>query len=272
MLDLYHMQNSVCSQKARMTLFEKGLDWQSHEVNLFTSEQYDPAYLALNPKGYVPTLIHDGNAIRESTLICEYLDETFAAPALMPSGPAGRVAARLWSKAVDEGLFYGVTVFSFAAMFRDRMQKQTPEERERRYRNVGDPERRDRYKSMFEDGIESPYVFRAIAAYEIAFKTMEETLTGGADWLADEMFSLAEVNLAPFAARLEYLTLLDLWIGQRPAVEAWWQRVKDRPCYRAELSEKVSAAEVEEMETFGAKIRDRVEAIRADYLAWARSD
>ena len=120
MLELYHFNNSVCSQKVRMTLCEKGLDWRSHEVNLFNSEQYNPNYLKLNPKGYVPVLIHDGSAIRESTLICEYLDEIFPSPPLMPKEAVGRVQVRLWSKTVDEGLFEGATVFSFSAMFRDR--------------------------------------------------------------------------------------------------------------------------------------------------------
>ena len=268
MLDLYHFKNSVCSQKARMTLFEKGLEWRSYEVNLFTSEQYDPRYLKLNPKGYVPTLIHDGKAIRESTLICEYLDETFPSPPLMPDGPGERVQMRLWSKAVDEGLFEGVTVFSFSAMFRDRMKRQSPEERERRYRNVGDPARRDRHKSMFQEGVDSPYVFRAVAAYEIAFKAMEETLAGGTNWLVDDLFSLAEVNLAPFVARLEYLTLLDLWIGERPAVGAWWQRVKDRSSYQSEISDPLTTEEIEEMQVSGARIKPRVEELRAEYLAW----
>lgn len=269
MLDLYHFQNSVCSQKARMTLFEKKLEWRSHEVNLFTSEQYDPQYLKLNPKGYVPTLIHDGRAIRESTLICEYLNDCFPSPPLMPEEPSGRTDARLWSKAVDEGLFIGVTVFSFAAMFRDRMKSQSPEERERRYRNVGDPERRDRYKSMFEEGLDSPYVFRAVGAYELAFKAMDEALAGGSDWLAANMFSLAEINLAPFVARLEYMTLLDLWIKERPAVAAWWQRVKDSPCYRSEITETTTPEDVDEMHLAGAKIKPRIEEIRREYLAWA---
>ena len=269
MLDLYHFNNSVCSQKARMTLFEKELEWQSYEVNLFASEQYDPQYLKLNPKGYVPTLIHDGTPIRESTLICEYLDESFPAPPMMPEEPSGRVQVRLWSKAVDDGLFVGATVFSFVAMFRDRMKKQSPEERERRYRNVGDLERRERYKSTFEEGLDSPYVFRAAGAYEIAFKAMEEKLADGSDWLVHDMFSLAEINLAPFVARLEYLTLLDLWIEGRPAVAAWWHRVKDRPSYRSEIAESCTAEEVEEMQLAGARIKPRIEDIRAEYLTWA---
>ncbi len=269
MIELYHFKNSVCSQKARMTLFEKDLEWRSHEVNLFASEQYDPKYLALNPKAYVPTLIHGDTAVWESTLICEYLDESFPEPPLMPSTPAGRVGARLWSKAVDEGLFTGVTVFSFAAMFRDRMKSQTPEQRERRYRNIGDPERRDRYKSMFEEGLDSPYVFRAVGAYEMAFKGIDAALAGGSDWLVDDMFSLAEVNLAPFVARLDYMTLLDLWIGDRPAVAAWWRRLQNRPSYRAEVTESVSAEEIEEMRTTGAKIKPRIQEVRSAYLAWA---
>ena len=269
MLELYHFNNSVCSQKARMTLFEKGLDWRSHEVNLFISEQYDPKYLKLNPKGYVPALIHDGKAIRESTLICEYLDDIFPLPPLMPNGAAERVQVRLWSKTVDEGLFEGVTVFSFSAMFRDRMKKLSVEGRERRYRNVGDQVRRDRHNSVFEHGVDSPYVSRAVASYEIAFKAMEETLVGGSNWLVDDMFSLAEVNLAPFIARLEYLTLLDLWIDERPAIGSWWQRVKDRSSYQAEISDPLTSEEIEEMEVSGARIKPRVEEMRAEYLAWA---
>ena len=176
----------------------KDLEWRSFEVDLFNHEQFDPEYLKLNPKGYVPTLVHDGQAIRESTLICEYLDEIVPSPPLMPADAHERVQVRLWSKAVDEGLFEGVTVFSFSAMFRDRMKNMSAEERERRYRNVGNPTRRDRHISMFEQGVDSPYVFRAVGAYETAFKEMEETLADGSDWLVSDMFSLAEVNLAPF--------------------------------------------------------------------------
>ena len=115
----------------------------------------------------------------------------------------------------------------------------------------------------------APYVFRAAGAYEIAFKAMEQKLADGSDWLVHDMFGLAEINLAPFVARLEYLTLLDLWIDERPAVAAWWHRVKDRPSYRSEITESCTAEEVEEMQLAGAKIKPRIEDIRAEYLTWA---
>ena len=60
MLTLYDFRNSVCCQKVRITMRAKGLAWDAVKVDLFKTEQYDPKYLKLNPKGVVPTLVHDG--------------------------------------------------------------------------------------------------------------------------------------------------------------------------------------------------------------------
>ena len=81
---------------------------------------------------------------------------------------------RLWSKMVDDGLFEGVTEISFSAMFRERMKTMPEEIRQRRFRNVGDPRRTDRFKSTYEHGVQSPFVVHAIAAYERAFKMLED--------------------------------------------------------------------------------------------------
>ena len=61
-------------------------------------------------------------------------------------------------------------------MFRERMQSMPPELREKRFRNVGDPRRTDRFKSTYEHGVHSPFVLHGIAAYERAFKLLEQTL------------------------------------------------------------------------------------------------
>ena len=83
----------------------KGISWEPVKVDLFKTEQYDPKYLKLNPKGVVPTLVHNGKPVIESTLICEYTDETFKQPPyLIPVEPWRQSRMRLWSKMVDEGL------------------------------------------------------------------------------------------------------------------------------------------------------------------------
>jgi glutathione S-transferase len=48
--------NSVCCQKVRITMRAKRLSWDAIKVDLFKTEQYDPKYLRLYPKGVVPTL------------------------------------------------------------------------------------------------------------------------------------------------------------------------------------------------------------------------
>jgi glutathione S-transferase len=262
-LVLYDFGNSVCCQKVRITLVEKGLTWEARRVDLFKTEQYDPNYLKLNPKGVVPTLVHDGVPIIESTLICEYIDESFPDPPLIPKDPAERTRMRLWSKFVDEGLFDGVTELSFSAMFRERMKNMTPELRARRFANVGDPRRRDRFMSTYEHGVHSPFVLHGIAAYERAFKFLEETLAERGPWIMGARPTLADINLMPFAARLDYLGLIGLWIGDRPRVRDWWAQAQDWPSFRRGLRDLISETEFAEMRMHGPKIRDDVAALLA---------
>jgi glutathione S-transferase len=263
MIILYDFGNSVCCQKVRITLCEKRQTWQAIKVDLFRSEQYDPSYLKLNPKGVVPTLVHDGKAVIESTLICEYLDDTFPEPRLVPSDPAERARMRLWSKAVDEGLHEGVTEISFSAMFRERMKKMPADKRETRFRNIGDPRRRDRFKSAYELGVRSPFVLYAIAAYERAFKTLEDTLAERGPWILGGRASLADINLMPYVARLDYLGLLGLWIDERPRVQDWWAQAREWPSFKTGLYDLMTQAELEEMRVHGPTIRDEVASLLA---------
>ena len=267
MLILYDYGNSVCCQKVRITLTEKELPWEPRKVDLFKTEQYDPNYLKLNPKGVVPTLVHDGIPIIESTLICEYIDETFPDPPLIPKDPAARTRMRLWSKFVDEGVFDATAELSFSAMFRERMRNLTPDLRERRFRNVGDPRRTDRFKSTYEHGVHSPFVLHGIAAFERAFKHLEQVLADGGPWILGARPTLADINLMPFAARLDYLGLIGVWIDDRPRVRDWWARAKEWPSFRRGLHERISEAEFADMRTHGPKIRDDVARLRAGLLA-----
>lgn len=264
MLTLYQYGNSVCAQKVRVTLCEKGLAWETRNVDLFRAEQYDPAYLKLNPKGLVPTLVHDGAPIIESTLICEYLEDAFPIPPLVPEDPLERARMRLWSKAVDEGLHEGVTEISFSAMFREAMTSMTEAQRQTRFHNVGDPRRRDRFMSTYELGVESPYVTWAVGAFEKAFANLENTLGAGGEWILSTGFSLADVNLMPYVARLDYLGLLEIWTAARPATLAWWARARARESFKTAISGPLSADEVERMRRSGERVHKRIAAIRED--------
>ena len=62
---LFTGRNSICTQKVLITMFEKDLAWETKRVDLFKNEQYDAEYLKYNPKGVVPTLVHDRGRVGE---------------------------------------------------------------------------------------------------------------------------------------------------------------------------------------------------------------
>ena len=271
MLRLYSYNNSICTQKVFITLDEKRLDHETRDVNLFANEQFSPEYLRINPNGVVPALDHDGAIVIESSLICEYLDETFPSPSLSPATPHGRARMRLWSKLVDEYLFEATRELSFSAMFRERMRNMSAEQREGRFRNVGDPVKRARLVSTYEEGVESPYVYEGIGWFERAFARMERDLAAGGPWLVGDAFTLADVNMIPFVARLDYLGLLDAWFAERPLSREWWKRSRARPSFMVAIDGKISDAERAEMLKSGSAIRERVAARRENYLRQPRA-
>lgn len=264
---LYTGRNSICTQKVLITLFEKNLTWDTRRVDLFTNEQYDPAYLKYNPKGVVPTLVHDDKPIVESTLICEYLDQTFPQPSLVPASPYERTQMRLWSKQIDEGIFEATREISFSAMFREKLRNMTEAQRNIRFNNVGDPGRGARFRSTYEHGTESPYVLFAVAAFEKMFRTMDAALADGRKWLVNGDLTLGDINLMPFVARLAYLNMLDIFISERPRVQAWFERSKALSSYRRAIPDMLDDDDLSTMMTSGTKIRDQIRARREEHLA-----
>jgi glutathione S-transferase len=89
---------------------------------------------------------------------------------------------------------------------------------------------------------------------------MEGALAPGQDWLVGTRFTLGDINVIPFAARLHYLSLLDVWIADRPLVRAWWERVRSRPSFAAAIGQLLSAEQIAAMSSSGSRIRDKIAA------------
>ena len=73
-------------------------------------------------------------------------------------------------------------------------------------------------------------------------------------------FSLADINVIPFVARLDYLTLLDVWIKGRPLVAAWWQSAKARPSFAAAVAQLLSENQIKAMANSGSRIKSEIAA------------
>ena len=95
-LTLYNFLQSTCSQKVRLSQWEKGLAFEDRTVDHKTREHLHPAYLVPNPNGVVPTLVHDGTVTINSSVIYEYLDEVFPENSLSMSEPVGQAHMRKW--------------------------------------------------------------------------------------------------------------------------------------------------------------------------------
>ena len=77
---LFHFHASSCSQKTRIVLNLKGVDWQPHPVDLPKGENLDAGFLGINPRGLVPVLVIDGEVHIESNDIVSLLERRFPGP------------------------------------------------------------------------------------------------------------------------------------------------------------------------------------------------
>ena len=82
MITLYHHGSSVCAAKVRLVLAEKGLAWDGVYVDILRGDQFDPAYMKLNPKAVVPTLVHDDKVILENDRLTDELQDLSIQPHL----------------------------------------------------------------------------------------------------------------------------------------------------------------------------------------------
>jgi glutathione S-transferase len=76
-------------------------------------DQVAPEFLALNPAGLVPVIIHDGFVLTESTVINEYLDDAFKSMPLRPADPRQRAQVAGWSRFIDDVTSPAVKLPSF---------------------------------------------------------------------------------------------------------------------------------------------------------------
>lgn len=254
---LYHMPIAICAQKVRVCLAEKGVVWDGQDV---TEKLRSPDYLKLNPAGYVPTLVHEGEVVTESRVISEYIDETFGGPSLQSSDAYGRSVMRRWTKQINETFHPFIFILSFIGLFRERIL-QLPEEAQRKSMPL-DPLKAGRMANMLKDGWNSPYLVMALRRFEKLACDMEAALDTST-WLAGDDYSLADADYTPYLQRMEDLGLEWLW-ESRPALNDWYDRVRSRPSFAAVVSDWIAPearqAVAEQSREIGPRFRQALEA------------
>lgn len=230
-LQLHHSIFSASSQKVRLALAEKGLAHDSVAVDLQAGEQHSPAYRALNPRGVVPTLVHDGAVLIESAAILEYLDDVFPEPALRPTNPATRQRMRAWVRRLDDVHHPANGMMHYAVLGRAALQALPPERFEAMLQAM--PNRRDRAlrAAAAWQGVEAPEFADAVRTQEEMLDAIDTALAGQA-FLVGDQITHADLVALPYVARLEQMGLVALVDSSgRERLADWYRRMKARPSW-----------------------------------------
>jgi glutathione S-transferase len=257
-ITLHHDGPSTCSQKVRLVLAEKSLDYESHVVNLQVGEQHDPEYVKLNPNHVVPTLEHEGNVFIESALICEYLDDAFPQIPLKPTDAAGRHAMRTWTQRFD-AFHQHAGALTYAIGIGPMVLQQGPEAIAAQLDGMPDAAKREQKRVVIEQGVKAPSVAVAVHAVVRILDQMQFDLSSHA-WLAGGDLSLADLAALPYVLRLDSLAMTPL-LEARPEVAAWFTRMQARPSYEVAIKSQVPEMVIALLRKNGQAVWENVAAL-----------
>ena len=192
-LRLYSYASCPFAQRTRITLAEKGLDFERTEIELGNKPDW---FLKVSPYGKVPCLQHGDHVLYESAIINEYLDDVFPQIPLMPADPYLQAEARIWMHYADN--YYSPASWAIST-------------------SHNDPETQHKEISKLED----------------CFRFMETEglgkLSGDGPYWFGAQLSLVDVQFLPWMERFPAYT--ELWGIEVPEecsrVKSWMDALKE---------------------------------------------
>ena len=207
MAKLYHVPLSPFCRKVRLCLGEKRI-----EVELIEERYWEPHpdFLRRNPAGKVPVLRFEDRVMSESTPICEYIEERFPEPSLMPKSADARFEVRRLVAWFDDKFHSEVT----SKLLYERVNKKV-------------------MKQGFPDSANVKAGAKAIN-FHLDYMAW---LLDRRRWLAGDAMSLADFAAAAHLSALDYISDVD-W-NRSDVVKDWYAKIKSRPAFRSILADQV---------------------------------
>ncbi|MDE9450029.1 glutathione S-transferase family protein [Aliiroseovarius sp. Z3] len=204
---LFHVPLSPFCRKVRLSLAEKKI-----EVELVEEKYWERSsdFLRRNPAGKVPILKMDGQLLTESGPICEYIEERFPDPALLPADPDGRYEVRRLVSWFDDKFHNEVT----SNLLYERVNKKVM--------GAGYPESRN--------------IKAGAKAIKFHLDYMGWLLEQRR-WLAGNTMTLADFAAAAHLSSLDYISDVD-W-NRNENVREWYAKIKSRPAFRSILADQI---------------------------------
>ena len=112
-MKLYDSEQAPNPRRVRIFMAEKGISCETEQVNIVLGENLSDDFLAVNPRGVLPTLVlDDGTVLDESVAICRYLEETHPEPALMGADALSKAQIEARQRHMEfDGLFSAAEAF-----------------------------------------------------------------------------------------------------------------------------------------------------------------
>ncbi len=237
MFKLYHNAFSTCAQKVRFVFTEKGLDFESHEIDLLAGDQHQDWYVKLNPKHVVPTIEHDGKVLTESSLIIQYLDAVSDKNPMTPTDPYDRYLMGKWIRLIDDAVHPAAPIVTFAIGPRPMILQQPKEVREATIAAMPSAKAREIRRSVLEHGVKAPEFADALKTFIGMLDSMDAVLADS-KWLGGDTPSLADASVMPYVVRLEHMALGRLFDGgNRPNVRRWYTDLTALPTFETSVAD-----------------------------------
>lgn len=259
MIKLYHNALSTCSQKVRFVFAEKGIDFDSHEIDLIAGGQHEDWYVKLNPKHVVPTIDHDGRVLTESSLIIQYLNDLSKSPALMPEDAYGKYQVGKWIRLIDDAVHPAAPIITFAIGPRPMILQQPKEVREANIAAMPSEKARVLRRSVLEHGVKAPEFADALGIFISMLDQMEQSLAAS-KWLVGDEVTLAEASVLAYVVRLDDMALGRLFDAQtRPNVARWFDQLKGLPSFQTAVTKWTPDFVLEMFKTNGEAVWPDIE-------------
>lgn len=228
-LTLYDHRSSICSQMARLALVEKRLSFQRRQIDIMdTNEQFEPWYVALNPRAVVPTLQIDDEVVTDTIRIVNRAQK-------MP-GPdlSGDETTQDWLKDIM-ALHYGVLLYRnrlepdgtapqiiARGLFLEQLAKDRADLAETTKTRL---EGNRRFQALLQNPDE---IEKHLDATRSLVDRMIAALSGQ-PYIAGERYSLADCFATAALARFTVHSLGDWWADT--PMDDYYARMKARPSF-----------------------------------------
>lgn len=238
-MQLYHHPYSLDSQKVRLVLEEKNIDYTSHHVNPITGKNMDPFFFRMNPSGKLPVFQNGSHIIYDTIEIIRYIERIAVVSSGMDGlSPSSSEEVVEWMHKIQDWDPKYFTLFHIPVKHRSSVSKflrrviiarmaQSPD-----LASVYHLKLREAYET--DEKLGNPEVLRRSEEQLMRLLDDVDKRLGESSsmYLVGEQFTLADAMLIPVLARISLLNLETKYISIRPNVAKYWNDVHHRPSYK----------------------------------------